>query len=140
LLCSSISIAVSYAIRYWSKGTVEPLFLRHEGYLGAIGAFLKGTEDWSHSWTENYAGSSGFVDNSSLVRGALEILEMDRAERPVAFFPLLSADQAYTPDTVNLSNDPEARNYWINCLQGKEGNENLNSQIPEQYSSSNPFM
>ena len=26
------------------KGQIQPLFLRHEGYLGAIGAFLKGAE------------------------------------------------------------------------------------------------
>jgi pantothenate kinase len=31
---------ISYAINYWSKGTMEALFLKHEGYLGAIGAFL----------------------------------------------------------------------------------------------------
>jgi len=28
-----------------SKGDVKALFLRHEGYLGAIGAFLKGVEE-----------------------------------------------------------------------------------------------
>jgi len=26
------------------QGEMQPLFLRHEGYLGAIGAFLKGAE------------------------------------------------------------------------------------------------
>ena len=36
---------VSYAINYWSRGQTQGLFLRHEGYLGAIGAFLKGAED-----------------------------------------------------------------------------------------------
>lgn len=61
--------AVSYSIKYWSKGTVEALFLRHEGYLGAIGAFLKGTEEMDcerYSWQENFAGSSSgliHVDN-----------------------------------------------------------------------------
>ena len=56
---------VSFAINYWSRGQVQGkityehkivqayscdifyfkgLFLRHEGYLGAIGAFLKATE------------------------------------------------------------------------------------------------
>ncbi|KAL7749514.1 hypothetical protein RI367_005069 [Sorochytrium milnesiophthora] len=33
--------ALSYATSFWSNGTAEVLFLRHEGYLGAIGAFLK---------------------------------------------------------------------------------------------------
>ncbi|KAF9580633.1 hypothetical protein BGW38_002646 [Lunasporangiospora selenospora] len=30
---------LSYAINFWSKGTKKALFLRHEGFLGAIGAF-----------------------------------------------------------------------------------------------------
>ncbi|CAG8579744.1 745_t:CDS:2 [Diversispora eburnea] len=32
---------LSYAINFWSKGTMKALFLRHEGYLGSVGAFLK---------------------------------------------------------------------------------------------------
>jgi type II pantothenate kinase len=32
---------LAYAIKFWSKGTKRALFLRHEGYLGAVGAFLK---------------------------------------------------------------------------------------------------
>ncbi|KAF2244214.1 fumble-domain-containing protein [Trematosphaeria pertusa] len=32
---------LSYAIRFWSKDTKQAYFLRHEGYLGAVGAFLK---------------------------------------------------------------------------------------------------
>jgi len=31
---------LSYAIDYWSKGDMEALFLEHEGYFGALGAFL----------------------------------------------------------------------------------------------------
>ena len=36
---------LSYAIRFWSKGTKRALFLRHEGYLGSIGAWLKNLSD-----------------------------------------------------------------------------------------------
>lgn len=32
---------LSYAIKFWSKGEKSAYFLRHEGYLGAVGAFLK---------------------------------------------------------------------------------------------------
>ncbi|KAF2747928.1 fumble-domain-containing protein [Sporormia fimetaria CBS 119925] len=32
---------LSYAIRFWSKGERQAYFLRHEGYLGAVGAFVK---------------------------------------------------------------------------------------------------
>jgi type II pantothenate kinase len=31
---------LSYSIDYWSKGETEALFLEHEGYFGALGAFL----------------------------------------------------------------------------------------------------
>lgn len=32
---------ISYAIHFWSKGEMAAKFLRHEGFLGAVGAFLK---------------------------------------------------------------------------------------------------
>ncbi|ROT34702.1 fumble-domain-containing protein [Sodiomyces alkalinus F11] len=32
---------LSYAIKFWSQGRKQAYFLRHEGYLGSVGAFLK---------------------------------------------------------------------------------------------------
>ena len=32
---------LSYAIKFWSKAQKQAYFLRHEGYLGSVGAFLK---------------------------------------------------------------------------------------------------
>ncbi|QPH05918.1 hypothetical protein C2857_004022 [Epichloe festucae Fl1] len=32
---------LSYGLKFWSKGEKQAYFLRHEGYLGAVGAFLK---------------------------------------------------------------------------------------------------
>lgn len=32
---------LSYAIKFWSRGEKQAYFLRHEGYLGSVGAFLK---------------------------------------------------------------------------------------------------
>ncbi|APA08791.1 hypothetical protein sscle_04g035610 [Sclerotinia sclerotiorum 1980 UF-70] len=32
---------LSYAIKFWSNGEKKAMFLRHEGYLGSVGAFLK---------------------------------------------------------------------------------------------------
>ncbi|KAB8338810.1 hypothetical protein FH972_021754 [Carpinus fangiana] len=32
---------LSYAIRFWSNNEKQAYFLRHEGYLGSVGAFLK---------------------------------------------------------------------------------------------------
>ncbi len=32
---------ISFAIQFWSKGEMSAKFLRHEGFLGAVGAYLK---------------------------------------------------------------------------------------------------
>ncbi|KAK6330934.1 hypothetical protein TWF718_003128 [Orbilia javanica] len=38
---------LAYAIKFWSKGEKQAYFLRHEGYLGAVGAFLRRQpRDW----------------------------------------------------------------------------------------------
>lgn len=31
---------ISFSVDFWSKGTTKAFFLRHDGYLGAIGAFI----------------------------------------------------------------------------------------------------
>ncbi|EEB05414.1 fumble family pantothenate kinase [Schizosaccharomyces japonicus yFS275] len=41
---------LTYAIKFWSKNTMNAYFLRHEGYLGVVGAFLK------YSWPCTYDG------------------------------------------------------------------------------------
>lgn len=33
---------LSYALNFWSKGEMQSYFLRHEGYLGSVGAFMMG--------------------------------------------------------------------------------------------------
>ncbi|CCK70684.1 pantothenate kinase KNAG_0F00120 [Huiozyma naganishii CBS 8797] len=35
---------LSYAINFWSDGSKQAFFLKHEGYLGAVGAFLSALE------------------------------------------------------------------------------------------------
>ena len=44
VFCVGVSLVLMYT---WGifQGTQQPLFLRHEGYLGAIGAFLKGADE-----------------------------------------------------------------------------------------------
>lgn len=49
---------LSYAIRFWSKGEKQAYFLRHEGYLGAVGAFLKRQpQNWGRR--NSITGSAG---------------------------------------------------------------------------------
>ncbi|XP_065875851.1 pantothenate kinase 2 isoform X2 [Euphorbia lathyris] len=31
---------ISFAVNFWSKGEMQAMFLRHEGFLGALGAFM----------------------------------------------------------------------------------------------------
>jgi len=118
---------VSFAINYWSRGQVQGLFLRHEGYLGAIGAFLKGAQECDadkYSWSENYAGSSGLQTGppehelrSLPPTHNVDQLEMDRIDQQLVFCPLLQQPADYIADTVDLTRDPEARQYWLQCFE-----------------------
>ncbi|CAG8528579.1 40909_t:CDS:2 [Gigaspora margarita] len=65
---------LSYAINYWSKGAIKALFLRHEGYLGAVGAFLKHdeTRKRSASFSETFTNPQTMPKNSI---DACEVLE-----------------------------------------------------------------
>ncbi|XP_036855656.2 4'-phosphopantetheine phosphatase isoform X2 [Manis javanica] len=118
---------ITYSINFFSKGEVQALFLRHEGYLGAIGAFLKGAEQDNpnqYSWGENYAGSSGLMSSSPELcpaqrarSGTFDLLEMDRLERPLVNLPLLLDPSSYVPDTVDLTDDAPARKYWLTCFE-----------------------
>ncbi|CDQ63015.1 unnamed protein product [Oncorhynchus mykiss] len=110
-----------------TRGEVQALFLRHEGYLGTIGAFLKGAEEDNpnqYSWGENYAGSSGLMSTSPDLNpmqrarsGTFDMLEMDRLERQLVNLPLLQDPSSYIPDTVDLSEDALAREYWLYCFE-----------------------
>lgn len=53
---------LSYAIRFWSKGEKQAYFLRHEGYLGAVGAFLRRQPvNWGRrNSTDDPTGSHSF--------------------------------------------------------------------------------
>ncbi|XP_064639060.1 4'-phosphopantetheine phosphatase-like [Lineus longissimus] len=119
---------ITHAINYWSEGRIHPLFLRHEGYLGAIGAFLKGAEDdddTEYSWSENYAGSSGLQSPKSktcdmlyLRDGAtFDMLHLEKFDKPLVSCPLLLDAASYFPDTVDLMGDAPARQYWLKCFE-----------------------
>lgn len=53
---------LSYAIKFWSGGEKQAYFLRHEGYLGAVGAFLKRQpQDWGRRKSLESAASGRFT-------------------------------------------------------------------------------
>ncbi|XXG63107.1 hypothetical protein AAC387_Pa05g1368 [Persea americana] len=58
---------ISDAIDYWSKGQVQAMFLRHEGFLGALGAFMSyekpGLDDlMGHHLVERYLLCAPYVE------------------------------------------------------------------------------
>lgn len=62
---------LSYAIRFWSKGEKQAYFLRHEGYLGAVGAFLKRQpQDWGRRRSMEHAAASRFAAYRDELRSA----------------------------------------------------------------------
>ncbi|KAI8142157.1 pantothenate kinase [Fennellomyces sp. T-0311] len=70
---------LSYAIDFWSGGEMKALFLRHEGHLGATGAFLKHQPikkaRHSFSFSENFR-----PDTSATPSGVYDVLEQTNVE------------------------------------------------------------
>lgn len=46
-----------------------------------------------------------------------DMLEMDRLERQLVNLPLLQDPTSYIPDTVDLTEDVLAREYWLYCFE-----------------------
>ncbi|EER24482.1 hypothetical protein D8B26_005193 [Coccidioides posadasii str. Silveira] len=62
---------LSYAIRFWSKGEKQAYFLRHEGYLGAVGAFLKRQpQDWGRRRSIENTAATRFAAYREELRSA----------------------------------------------------------------------
>ncbi|KAI9099415.1 fumble-domain-containing protein [Phlyctochytrium arcticum] len=103
---------LSYAINFWSKGKIMALFLRHEGYLGAMGAFLRHAPNRTRtqSFTENFTRVEKISDSSLGAVGAL-----DEEPTHLTIFPLLADVASYKPDTQDLK-DPMLQQYWIDLL------------------------
>ncbi|CAB4486120.1 fumble-domain-containing protein [Rhizophagus irregularis] len=103
---------LSYAINFWSQGTMKALFLRHEGYLGAVGAFLQyRTKQRSYSFSEIFTVPQMITENSVNAYGILE----STSTKLVAFPKLENLDE-YQPDTLQLT-DSTAQKYWIDVLE-----------------------
>ena len=45
------------------------------------------------------------------------MLELDRFAKPLVSCPLLRDVIHYNPDTVDLTQDEEARHYWLQCFE-----------------------
>ena len=55
---------LSFGMRYWSKGSKKAYFLRHEGYLGAVGAFLRRQPKNWYCWPPSPLFYTNAVANS----------------------------------------------------------------------------
>ncbi|KAL3628217.1 hypothetical protein CASFOL_027263 [Castilleja foliolosa] len=57
---------ISFAVHFWSKGQAQAMFLRHEGFLGAIGAFMSyekhGLDDLMvHQFVERFPMGAPYI-------------------------------------------------------------------------------
>ena len=108
---------LSFAVNFWSSGSMKAFFLRHEGYLGAVGAFLKGNgfvQSRKTSFLENFTRPL-FVASK---RSTQAVGSIDMSPTKFSAFPLLFDVMTYNPDIVDLgSADMELTNYWIDLLE-----------------------
>ncbi|KAJ2503196.1 hypothetical protein GGH96_000445 [Coemansia sp. RSA 1972] len=129
---------LSYAINFWSKGEMRALFLRHEGFLGATGAFFigerappapgpahsapsaaehaapRGKRPRAYSFTENFSIARSLADDSV---GSLGMLDREPSKLEPLVQLVNTAECPYTPDTVDLTSEPRQQEYWISAMQ-----------------------
>uniref|UniRef100_A0A8C7Q436 4'-phosphopantetheine phosphatase n=1 Tax=Oncorhynchus mykiss TaxID=8022 RepID=A0A8C7Q436_ONCMY len=105
---------ITYSINFFTKAS-PPMYLLNK---------VKSRHPNQYSWGENYAGSSGLMSTSPDLNpmqrarsGTFDMLEMDRLERQLVNLPLLQDPSSYIPDTVDLSEDALAREYWLYCFE-----------------------
>ncbi|CAL8073676.1 unnamed protein product [Calicophoron daubneyi] len=90
---------ITYAVKYWSGGAFRAVFLRHEGYLGAVGAYLKALDQLSSSesrtiWAESYVSTS-----KDALAFAEELRVRSRKNSSASGFDSLDLDHA--PNTLS---------------------------------------
>ncbi|KAI8875767.1 pantothenate kinase [Backusella circina FSU 941] len=71
---------LSYAINFWSNGDMKALFLRHEGHLGATGAFLKHTPIKRARHSFSYSENNFFPDVNPDPKQVFGVLEDTNVE------------------------------------------------------------
>ena len=100
---------LSYAIDFWSKGAMEALFLAHEGYFGALGAFLtsafgKDVDRLLHLGVGDTEGGSGGGSRSwSGAGGGGEGEREDLTN--ILETPIVGRSRALSASTVLVGND-----------------------------------
>lgn len=119
---------------------MRALFLRHEGYIGAMGAFLS-TYGPAKKRSNSYCKCTFdvvyclfdtviIVENFTLAhqnqnKGSPTVGVLDRFPGRLVPFPLLADPQNYDPDIVDLTRtDKSMLNYWLDLLDN-----NLNSLV-----------
>ena len=55
--------------------------------------------------------------SSSSLLEVTDHLEIDRFDTRLGICPLLMDPASYNPDTVDLTRDPDARSYWLQCFE-----------------------
>ncbi|KAH6826775.1 pantothenate kinase 2 [Perilla frutescens var. hirtella] len=67
---------ISVAVNFWSKGEAKALFLRHEGFLGALGAFMNyeknGFTDIGHQFMQQPSANKSSTHSDVQDNGCIE--------------------------------------------------------------------
>ncbi len=91
---------LSYALTYWSQNTIQAIFLKHEGYFGALGSFIPSEEPLATSTQPAPPLYQGF----NLPHPKEDTVE--RKDRPTRPSPPPSASDSAANGAVSSTNAP----------------------------------
>ena len=119
---------ISYAIRFWSGGEMEAHFLRHEGFLGAVGAFLK-----VHPMSTVAGGAGAAVAAAVAAAGA-----QPSARRPPTVPAPVHAAAAATTTAPPSSSSPDSDAAAAAAAAAK-GDRKVRARFVERFSMGAPY-
>lgn len=79
---------LSYAINFWSKGSIKALFLRHEGYIGAVGAFMK------HRTSRRNSRSFSLSEQVTQKLAGTELTDLEATLAQDTFLDVVAAEES----------------------------------------------
>ncbi|RKO97700.1 hypothetical protein CXG81DRAFT_15336 [Caulochytrium protostelioides] len=108
---------LSYGVHYWSKGAVQALFLRHEGYLGALGAFFTGDSVASSSRQRAPFDGAAFAEDFAKAEVITPYTAVGSLATVGRFGPLACLRRPYRPDTIHSTGSGRDALLWINSMK-----------------------
>lgn len=126
---------LSFAVQFWSEGQAKAMFLKHDGYLGAIGAFIGASSADPSEFLQKHMKKRERANTSDRVDGILRV-NANQSVRSLETKDMGQSPEKTTPDPTPNEDEtvhtPEHQAETTNSAEGSVTNEIDSSGKPAQ--------